>query len=182
MRRPGLPAKSSPPTTAVSLPSGVHATEQSWTPSHDAVSSGRVTYTPGAEGGYVEVVGVVDMVLEVVSDSSEKKDNQTLFEAYFEAGIAEYWLVDARGETVQRGLGRVEELQNPEASPAAKPHWEKVKSRLSETDMGLKRIRELVVKLRTFSRIDGGERGVANLNECVDSVLTILGDESSSLT
>jgi two-component system NtrC family sensor kinase len=78
-------------------------------------------------------------------------------------------------ETVQRGLGRIEELEHPEASPQAKPHWEKVKSRLGETDMGLKRIRELVVKLRTFSRIDGGERGVANLNECVESVLTILG-------
>jgi len=78
-------------------------------------------------------------------------------------------------ETVQRGLGRVEELEHPEESAEARPHWEKVKSRLGETDMGLKRIRELVVKLRTFSRIDGGERGVANLNECVDSVLTILG-------
>jgi len=78
-------------------------------------------------------------------------------------------------ETVQRGLSRVEETQTAEAAAAARPHWEKVRSRLSETDMGLKRIRELVVKLRTFSRIDGGERGVADLPECVDSVLTILG-------
>jgi len=78
-------------------------------------------------------------------------------------------------ETVQRGLGKVEEMQSAETADAARPLWEKVKSRLSETDMGLKRIRELVVKLRTFSRIDGGERGEANLTECVDSVLTILG-------
>jgi Uma2 family endonuclease len=69
--------------------------------SHRAVASGGVTFTPGAEDGHVEVVGVVDMVLEVVSDSSEKKDNQTLFEAYFEAGIPEYWLVDARGAEVE---------------------------------------------------------------------------------
>jgi Uma2 family endonuclease len=41
------------------------------------------------------------MVLEVVSDSSEKKDNQTLFEAYYEAGVTEYWLVDARREEVE---------------------------------------------------------------------------------
>ena len=41
------------------------------------------------------------MVLEVVSDSSEKKDNQTLLEAYFVAGIPEYWLVDARGAEVE---------------------------------------------------------------------------------
>ncbi len=69
--------------------------------SHDALSSKRVTLTPGAEGGYVEVVGTPDMVLEVVSDSSERKDNQTLFEAYFEAGIPEYWLVDARGKEIE---------------------------------------------------------------------------------
>ena len=41
------------------------------------------------------------MVLEVVSDSSEKKDNQTLFEAYFDAGVSEYWLVDARGKVIE---------------------------------------------------------------------------------
>lgn len=62
------------------------------------LASDRVSLTEGKEGGFVEVVGTVDMVLEVVSDSSEKKDNQTLFEAYYEAGIPEYWLVDARGK------------------------------------------------------------------------------------
>ena len=41
------------------------------------------------------------MVMEVVSDSSEKKDNQTVFEAYFKAGVSEYWLVDARGDTLE---------------------------------------------------------------------------------
>jgi two-component system NtrC family sensor kinase len=33
----------------------------------------------------------------------------------------------------------------------------------------------LVLKLRTFSRLDEGERQVASVTECVDSVLTILG-------
>lgn len=69
--------------------------------SHDSFTAKRVTLTEGAEGGYVEIVGTVDMVLEVVSDSSEKKDNQTLFEAYFEAGVPEYWLVDARGTEIE---------------------------------------------------------------------------------
>jgi Uma2 family endonuclease len=68
--------------------------------SHDAFSTKRVTLTAGAESGYVEVVGTVDMVLEVVSPSSAKKDEETLREAYWEAGIHEYWLVDARGEGV----------------------------------------------------------------------------------
>jgi Uma2 family endonuclease len=74
--------------------------------SHAAVAAGRVTFTPGAEGGYVEVVGTVDTVLEVVSDSSERKDNQALFEAYFEAGVPEYWLVDARGSGVEFAIYR----------------------------------------------------------------------------
>lgn len=69
--------------------------------SHESFTTKKVTLTEGAEGGYVEIVGTVDMVLEVVSDSSEKKDNQTLFEAYYEAGIAEYWLVDARGTEIE---------------------------------------------------------------------------------
>jgi Uma2 family endonuclease len=69
--------------------------------SHESIRAKRVTFVEGREGGFVELLGCADMVLEVVSDSSEKKDNQTLFEAYFDAGVAEYWLVDARGEGVE---------------------------------------------------------------------------------
>ena len=72
--------------------------------SHAAVADGRVKQIPGAEVGFVELEGTPDMVLEVVSDSSEKKDNQVLREAYWEAGIPEYWLVDARGEEVEFDL------------------------------------------------------------------------------
>ena len=68
--------------------------------SYDTFKAKRVKLIEGKEGGFVELLGTVDMVLEVVSDSSERKDNQTLFEAYYEAGIPEYWLVDARGEEV----------------------------------------------------------------------------------
>jgi Uma2 family endonuclease len=48
----------------------------------------------------VEVEGPPDMVLEVVSDSSVAKDTQRLPEAYFAAGVGEFWLVDARGKNV----------------------------------------------------------------------------------
>jgi len=68
--------------------------------SHAAFAAGRVTLVEGKEGGFVELEGTTDMVLEVVSDSSEKKDTRTLREAYWEAGIPEYWLVDARGDEV----------------------------------------------------------------------------------
>jgi Uma2 family endonuclease len=48
--------------------------------------------------GYDILVGIPDMVLEVVSDSSERKDTEILRELYGQAGIPEYWLVDPRGE------------------------------------------------------------------------------------
>lgn len=69
--------------------------------SNESFTSERAKLVEGKEGGYVELLGSADMVLEVVSDSSEKKDNQTLFEAYYEAGVSEYWLVDARGEEIE---------------------------------------------------------------------------------
>lgn len=53
--------------------------------------------------------------------------------------------------------------------------YTKARDRLDEMGHGLERIRELVLKLRTFSRIDEGERKVVSVSECVDSVLTILG-------
>lgn len=69
--------------------------------SNDSFKFKRIKLVEGKEGGFVEVLGSPDMVLEVVSNSSEKKDNQTLFEAYFEAGVSEYWLVDARGDEIE---------------------------------------------------------------------------------
>jgi two-component system NtrC family sensor kinase len=78
-------------------------------------------------------------------------------------------------DTAQRCLKRAGEALHPADSPVAKPHWEKALSRLGEMDLGLRRIRELVVKLRTFSRLDGDERGIANVKECVEAVVTILG-------
>ena len=82
--------------------------------SNEAFAAGRVKLVPGKDGGYVALEGTPDMVLEVVSDSSEKKDNQTsekkdnqtLFEAYFAAGVPEYWLVDARGKDAEFAVYR----------------------------------------------------------------------------
>lgn len=66
-----------------------------------AIETGRVEFIEGKDGGLVELLGSPDMVLEVVSTKSVKKDNRTLFDAYHEAGIQEYWLVDARGTGVE---------------------------------------------------------------------------------
>lgn len=48
-----------------------------------------------------EITGTPDAVLEVVSANSVRKDTVVLRELYWQAGIPEYWLVDARGEALQ---------------------------------------------------------------------------------
>jgi Uma2 family endonuclease len=64
--------------------------------SHDTLRSDRVRLIEGKRGGFTEIQGSPDMVLEVVSDSSVQKDYELLRRAYWEADIREYWLVDAR--------------------------------------------------------------------------------------
>jgi Uma2 family endonuclease len=62
------------------------------------LQQGHVRVLEGIGRGHVELEGSPDMVLEVVSDSSVEKDTLLLRQAYAEAGIREYWLVDARQE------------------------------------------------------------------------------------
>ncbi len=62
---------------------------------------GRVQLVPGRAGGYVELIGVPDMLLEVVSDSSVDKDNVYLRDKYAKAGIREYWIIDVRGKRLR---------------------------------------------------------------------------------
>lgn len=66
--------------------------------STQTIERGRVTFTEGRRGGFTEVVGSADMVLEVVSPGSVYKDLERLREAYYEAGVLEYWIADGRGE------------------------------------------------------------------------------------
>jgi Uma2 family endonuclease len=63
-----------------------------------SLQADRVRFVEGGEEGYVELAGAPDMVLEVISRSSVHKDTVVLRDAYWEAGIREFWLVDARGE------------------------------------------------------------------------------------
>lgn len=53
------------------------------------------------EAGDMELHGTPDMVAEVVSNSSARKDTVDLRSAYFAAGIKEYWLIDGRGEEIE---------------------------------------------------------------------------------
>jgi len=77
-------------------------------------------------------------------------------------------------DTVRRKLCQLEpELPGP-LSDSAREKWIRATERLDEVGPGLERIRELVIKLRTFSRLDEGERKVVDVRECVESVLMIL--------
>jgi len=68
---------------------------------NDTWRSDRIRLIEGKEEGYVELQGSPDMVLEIVSDSSEQKDFILLRRAYWEAGIREYWIVDVRAGKLQ---------------------------------------------------------------------------------
>jgi hypothetical protein len=83
-----------------------------------ALREGRVRLLEGAEGGYVELVGSPDMVLEVVSKNSVRKDTKVLRALYWEAGIPEYWLVDARGQAPRFDLLR----HGAKGYTATRPH------------------------------------------------------------
>ena len=68
---------------------------------HNSIDDGRVRLVPkasGEAGRFVEVEGGPDLLVEIVSDSSVKKDTERLPAAYFAAGVREYWLIDARGK------------------------------------------------------------------------------------
>jgi Uma2 family endonuclease len=72
-----------------------------------------------------ELVGTPDWVLEIISASSRRKDAKLLRDAYFKAGIPEYWLVDALGDEIefhllvagQHGYSAVEPRDDWFASP-----------------------------------------------------------------
>lgn len=67
---------------------------------HESLETGRVRLVPKASGEpdrYIELEGAPDLVVEIVSDSSVTKDTQRLPQAYWRAGIREFWLADARG-------------------------------------------------------------------------------------
>ncbi len=66
--------------------------------SRETFNSNGVQLVEGSQEGHVELEGTPDMVLEVVSSSSVNKDCEWLRDLYWKAGIAEYWLVDVRGD------------------------------------------------------------------------------------
>jgi Uma2 family endonuclease len=69
--------------------------------SESSLDSGRVRMVLKAGGEpdrYVELEGPPDLVVEIVSDASVRKDTERLPGAYYRAGVSEFWLIDARSE------------------------------------------------------------------------------------
>lgn len=69
--------------------------------SESSLDGGRVRLVPksgGAADRYVELEGPPELVVEIVSDASVRKDTERLPAAYYRAGVTEFWLIDARGE------------------------------------------------------------------------------------
>jgi Uma2 family endonuclease len=73
------------------------ATFLSW----ERLKSGAMQLIPRGEGrDGIEMRGSPDWVLEIVSNTSERKDAVRLLDLYFRANVREYWLIDARGDSI----------------------------------------------------------------------------------
>lgn len=66
----------------------------------ESLESGKVRYVTNKYKEEVEIEGSPDWLLEVVSRSSVKKDKIELRDTYHKAGVAEYWIIDARGDDI----------------------------------------------------------------------------------
>lgn len=68
----------------------------------DSLKSGRAQAREfvADSGRFVELAGSPDLVVELVSRTSVRKDTKLLRDRYYAAGIGEYWLIDARGEEI----------------------------------------------------------------------------------
>jgi signal transduction histidine kinase len=77
-------------------------------------------------------------------------------------------------DTVQRSLRRLQTRLGSALEGETLPDWQRAVDRLREMQLGLDRIRDLVLRLRTFSRLDEGEQKRVSIRESVESVLAIL--------
>jgi len=76
--------------------------------------------------------------------------------------------------TAETSLTKVDVAMAEALPEPVREQLQRAHQRLEECVNGAQRIRDLVVKLRTFSRLDEGERKKVSITECVMSVLKIL--------
>lgn len=87
-----------------------------------------------------QLLGRPDMVLEVASATSERKDTKSLITAYAAAGVREYWLADARGKRLSLQIfvlvpAGTYRAQKPDADGwVSSPTWSRRFRLVAETD------------------------------------------------
>jgi two-component system NtrC family sensor kinase len=77
-------------------------------------------------------------------------------------------------KTTGSTLSRLEAIVESQSPSEAKDLLERAQDRVEQSEVGAERIRDLVLKLRTFSRLDEGEQKAVSIRESILSVLTIL--------
>jgi two-component system NtrC family sensor kinase len=76
--------------------------------------------------------------------------------------------------TVEGLLNKLAADLEPRFSDDERGKWSKALQRLRDMRQGLERIEDLVLKLRTFSRLDEGERKHVKIEESIESALALL--------
>ncbi len=106
----------------------------------ESFRSGRVRLVPkeGKVGKYREIEGTPDWVVEVISESSVRKDTEQLRTAYHRAGILEYWLIDALGEEIVFQI--LNHRKNGYAATPLREGW--LRLRVFDRDFRLERQRD----------------------------------------
>jgi Uma2 family endonuclease len=70
--------------------------------SFESLRSGRCKIVQSSRPGVAEeLLGSPDWALEIVSPTSVRKDTVLLRDAYYRAGIAEYWIVDVLSDKIE---------------------------------------------------------------------------------
>lgn len=76
--------------------------------------------------------------------------------------------------TIDDRLSGIADAVEPGLQDAARRKWDKARERLPEALEGLERIRDIVVKLRTFSRLDEGEFKLVDMRDAIDTTIALI--------
>ncbi len=73
----------------------------------DSLIQGKVRLVPSSKNEpdrFIALEGPCDLVVEIISDGSVQKDTVLLPRLYAQAGVLEFWLIDARGRNLRFDL------------------------------------------------------------------------------
>jgi Uma2 family endonuclease len=87
-------------TRLTSKPAGLSVEPDLFVVLRETLEAGRASFVPSSRGRSSRVEGSADLVVEIVSDSSVKKDTQRLPRLYARAGVPELWIVDCRWDAM----------------------------------------------------------------------------------